>query len=384
MKKTTLVFALLCIINFGFSQEIAKVKSVIIKSKALNQTREILIYTPQSYDEAIHTYYDVIYVFDSHIRELFDYTHSLISFLSNGNRKFIVVGITSPYNEKLDYSRKTDFLPELTTAESRKRYGKYSGNADNFFMYVKNEVFTYIDSNYRTLNNRTAVGHSLSASFVIYSMLKNYKIFDNYIAISPNLEYDNQRLVNELKKFEYNNLKDNSFLFFSSADESNYWKEWGPAFENAYNFLKDSIENKKITVLVKDFKEFSHWNSFATAFKFAFEKYLSSAYENQKKMLSVDSYEITIKVRVPKKDDEIYIVGNQEALGNWQPSVIKMKRLSDNYREIKLKVHSPAQFKFTKGYWDSEAIVENVFTEIIINPKGKKKYNFKIESYSND
>lgn len=384
MKKTTLFFALLGILHFGFSQELAKVKSVTIKSKALNQQREILIYTPQSYDEAIHTYYEVIYVFDSHNREFFDYTHSLISYLSNGDKKFIVVGITSPYNEKLDYSRKNDFVPELKTEESIKRYGKYSGNADNFFRYVKEEVVEYIEATYRTLDNRTAVGHSLSGSFIIYAMLKEAKLFDNYIAVSPNLEFDNQRLVKELKTFDYFRLKNNSFLFFSRADEADYWKEWGPAYDNTFHFLKDSVKNKNITVSIKDFGELSHWNSFATAFKFAFEEYLKSVYEQQKKRLSDELYEITINVKVPKKEDEIFIAVNQGALGNWQPGKIKMNKISNNLRTITLQIQSPAQFKFTKGTWESEAVIENVYSEVFLDPKKRKNHNFKILGYNNE
>ena len=384
MRKLILLFILFCSVNFGFAQEIAKVETIKIKSKALNQTREILIYTPQSYDESINTYYNVIYVFDAQNREFFDYTHSLISFLSNGDKNFIVVGITSPYNEKLDYSRKTDFLPILLTENSKKRYGKYAGNADNFQNYIRNEVFKYIESNYRTLNHKTAIGHSLGASFLIYAMLNQPDIFDNYISISPNLEFDNQRLANGLKTFDYGRLKTNSFLFFSNADESNYWKEWAPAFDKAYNFLKDSIANKNITVLVKDFSNLSHWNSFATGLAFAFDNYFKSMYDKQQKMLSDETYEIIIRTKVPNKSDEIYITGNQDVLGNWQPNAIKMTKVSDFNREIKLQLRSPAEFKFTKGSWESEATVEHVYSKIIINLKDKKSFTFKINGFNND
>lgn len=384
MKKLQLLLVILGLLNFGFAQEIAKVKTIRIQSKALHQTREILISTPQSYDESSHTYYDVIYVFDAQNREFFDYTHSIISFLSNGDKKFIVVGITSPYNEKLDYSRKTDFLPILTTENSKNRYGKYAGNADNFLGYVKNEVIPFVESNYRTLSTKTAVGHSLGASFLIYSMLHQPYLFNNYISLSPNLEFDDQRLVNNLKTFDYSRLKPNSFLFFSNADESNYWKEWGPAFQNAYGFLKDSVANKNVTIVVKDLGHLSHWNSFAPGLSFALEQYFLSAYDKQQNMLSEETYEIIIRTKVPDKADEIYIVGNQTALGNWQPNSVKMTKISEYYREIKLQMRSPAEFKFTKGTWESEAIVQDVYSKIILNLNGKKTFNFKIEGFSNE
>ena len=49
-------------------------------------------------------------------------------------------------------------LPILETNKSKKRYGKYSGNADNFLKYIKSEVIPYINNNYRTHFNKVAIG----------------------------------------------------------------------------------------------------------------------------------------------------------------------------------------------------------------------------------
>jgi hypothetical protein len=74
--------------------------------------------------------------------------------------------------------------------------------------------------------------------------------------------------------------------------------------------------------------------------------------------ISNELYETTIKVKVPNKEDVVYIAGNQPNLTYWN-SVFRMKKTSDLEREITLKLHLPAQFKFTKGSWNSEAIMEN-------------------------
>lgn len=68
----------------------------------------------------------------------------------------------------------------------------------------------------------------------------------------------------------------------------------------------------------------------------------------------------TIKVSVPNTTDEVFIVGNQEALGSWEPNKIKMKKVSDHEREIELKLTFPAEFKFTRGSWDSEGIMKSL------------------------
>ena len=207
IKNTILTILLVFWTNLIFGQNVARVENVKIQSKALNQEREILIYTPADYDWRTNEYFNVIYVFDSQNREFFDYTSAIVSFLTDGNQSFIVVGISSPYNEKLDYSRNNDLLPVLETEDSKKRYGKYSGNAENFLTYVSSEVITYINSNYRTLDHNIAVGHSLGASFILYSLLEKPNLFENYIAISPNLAYENNKLGKELIDFEYKKIK---------------------------------------------------------------------------------------------------------------------------------------------------------------------------------
>jgi hypothetical protein len=71
---------------------------------------------------------------------------------------------------------------------------------------------------------------------------------------------------------------------------------------------------------------------------------------------SNETYQTTIKVQVPNKDDMVYIAGNQRSMTNWN-SVFRLKKVSDYEREITLDLHFPAKFKFTRGNWDTEAIM---------------------------
>ncbi|MDH5399834.1 MAG: hypothetical protein OEX02_16905 [Cyclobacteriaceae bacterium] len=132
MKQVIGTVALLISSFFIYAQEVAKIEQISIASNELGQQREILVYTPQNYIENTLVDYDVFYVFDAQNREFFDFTHSIVSFISNSERKFIIVGITSPYIEKYDYARNNDLLPELETKDAKKHFGKYSGNADDF------------------------------------------------------------------------------------------------------------------------------------------------------------------------------------------------------------------------------------------------------------
>ncbi|WP_417888185.1 alpha/beta hydrolase-fold protein [Zunongwangia sp.] len=57
------------------------------------------------------------------------------------------------------------------------------------------------------MDHNIAVGHSLGASFVLYSLCEKPNLFQNYIAISPNLAYDNEKIAKALIDFDYKKLK---------------------------------------------------------------------------------------------------------------------------------------------------------------------------------
>ena len=94
---------------------------------------------------------------------------------------------------------------------------------------------------------------------------------------------------------------------------------------------------------------------------------------------------INIKVIVPHKTDEVYITGNQKSLGNWDPGTVKMTKISDFEREIITDISYPAEFKFTKGKWESEGIINSIDS----NPNQKlldehSRHIFVIKGWAND
>lgn len=379
--KHTIIILAFFFFQTAYSQQIAKIKSVKINSISLNQDREILIYTPANYNEDLYVYYDVIYVFDSQNRELFDFTHSSLSFIeTNKSKHFIVVGITSPGIDSLDYYRNNDMLPPPINVDPNTFYNGYSGNANNFLKYVSEEVITYIDNNYRTMPNRIAVGHSLSASLILYSSFTNPELFNSYIAISPNLSYDKNRIADELINNDYSKINTTKFIYLSHADEgTNYWKEWKPARDSVYTFINNFAAADNIIFEVDSFPQCNHWTTFAPGVTNGLIKYLSFT-EKHELELSSEKYSVTITVEVPNKKDKVYITGNQPNIGNWNSKEIKLDKISDYVRQIQLEVQSPAIFKFTRGTWETEAILEHNdgMENITIKPELQSNFSYKI------
>lgn len=333
-----------------------KFDDITIDSKELNQKREIVVYTPLSYPDP-YTYYNVIYVFDAHDRPLYDYVNSIAHLSKENHKGFIVVGIKATYDPINFYARNHDLLPSTT---SRNMGPKSKGNAENFLKYVNNEVIPYVENNYRTLKHRTAVGHSLSASFLVYAMLHEPTLFDNIIAVSPNLADDNQRLVTGLAKFDSNQYSTPKFLYVSHADEgkSEFYQGWGEANEKAYKILENDLNTENFKVVVEEYPDQSHRTGFVPSIKSAFSIYINEIEPLQEKLRSQETYQVTFKIKVPNENDEIFITGNQESLGNWIPNKIKMNKVSSLEREITLQLQDPVEVKFTRGSWDTEAWIK--------------------------
>ncbi|MCC5930895.1 MAG: hypothetical protein JJU28_16745 [Cyclobacteriaceae bacterium] len=92
----------------------------------------------------------------------------------------------------------------------------------------------------------------------------------------------------------------------------------------------------------------------------------------------------TIKVSVPNKTDEVFIAGNQKNLGDWQPDIVKMNIISDHEREISVNLIFPAEFKFTRGSWGSEAIINklNEQPNFTLNEKPNEVQHYKIQGWA--
>lgn len=349
-----------CISCTAAAQHVANIG---IDSEKLGQHRKIIVYTPEGYDEYPNTYYDVIYVFDAQTREFVDLTSAMYQFTCanlNNPKQCIVVGIVSEYFEETDYARNNDMLPMPQHEVPDNYFWGYYGNADNFTAYVRDEVIPYIEGNYRTRPERLAVGHSLSASLVLYAWLENPGLFDAMICVSPNLAYDSEYLTDKLLSADFSTLSDPTFLFVSRAEEGKtYWQEWAPAFDRAFAYLDSLPKDSPLTAYTAQYPDEEHYYSFTKALPDGLAEYRKWRMSNPLP-LSSETYRITIRLTTDTSED-VYIAGNQPALGDWQPDLIKMERLSDSLRTFTANVHAPCEIIFTLGSLDTQGYVAKDF-----------------------
>ncbi|MEL6559628.1 MAG: alpha/beta hydrolase-fold protein [Bacteroidota bacterium] len=379
MKYLLLIFISL-IPLLSQAQDARSIKTIKFKSESLNQEREVFIYTPPYYNENIHDSYNVVYVFDSQNKSLFDLAHSALFFSNDSDldNPHIVVGIPAFWSDDPDYfyNRSSDFLPE---PQYDKKGGWFYGQANfkNFFKFINTELIPYVDANYRTLPNRVLIGHSLSASFVLQAFNKNPDIAKGYLVISPNLKYDRQRLVKEVVSLEDQPL--NKFVYFSHVEEDHGFVLTGDGLRQVENKLK-SIVYFEIDSILNKSHHTTYLQSVVNGYSKYFEYLAETGYYKPKP--------IKITVKVPNKEDEVYISGNQDNLANYEDGKVILQRSSDLIREIKLDLPSSTYIRFTGGPNKTEAIMKSIdLKEMVsfpIDVQSKKEYQFEITGWQEE
>lgn len=172
--------------------EIRKLKSAIVPG----QEYELQILLPGTYKASVKKY-PVIYLMDSQwdfplVKSLYG-QHYYDGFIP----ELIIVGLTwGGTNPNPDSLRARDYTP------SKEQRLPQSGGADNFLSFMKNELFPFIESNYRAQDTeRGLMGCSLGGLFTLYTLFTQPELFTYYAAASPAVGWDSEALYRFEKNF---------------------------------------------------------------------------------------------------------------------------------------------------------------------------------------
>lgn len=143
-----------------------------IQSIVLNETRRLIVRLPRDYNSS-EKHYPVLYRLDGDL-DIYAETLGTINrlvYTEESVPDMVVVMV-----ENTDRNR--DMMPTNTSF-----FASVPG-ADNFKHFIEYELVPFIDSSYRTTNEKLLCGQSLSAIFTIYFFLTSPNSFNSYIAIS--------------------------------------------------------------------------------------------------------------------------------------------------------------------------------------------------------
>jgi len=223
-----------------------------IKSSKLGEGRELKIQLPRNYDQNKEKAYPVLIVLDGDY--LFEPVAGNVDYYSYWEDipEMIVVGINQQDTRNADafYNEKT-FLPSDTGAA--------------FFEFIGMELMPFLDSNYRTVPFRVAMGHDFTSNFINYYLLKESPLFQGYINLSPDLAPEMQeRVVSALSKTETPVWY---YLTTSSEDIPNLKDEI-----LSFNTKLQAIDNKQLHYNFDNFENATHYSLVGNAIPKAIEQ----------------------------------------------------------------------------------------------------------------
>ena len=252
--KLYVTLVLICCTTAGIAQTVT-VDTLTIQSAVFNKARKIKVMLPFRYDQHPNTdeKYMVAYLFDSQSDDFFNiYKHTVNMLALQGIlQPLILIGIESG-------NRQFEFTAKAETEEGIKNYTK-SGGADTLALHLKDEVISAIQKKYRTNGYNVGIGHSLGATFVTYALLKHPTLFGAAIAISPNYQYDKERMVDQFDKLGNTQLLNHKFLYIAHG----YGDATEERFKPSTKKMESLLIKKNITGLRWEFKSMDN-NSHAT------------------------------------------------------------------------------------------------------------------------
>lgn len=177
--------------------EVRKITSSIVSG----QEYELQVLLPGGYKNSTKKY-PVVYLMDSQwdfplVKSLYG-EHYFDGFIP----ELIIVGVTwGGINPNPDSLRARDYTP---TTESRL---PQSGGADKFLSFMKDELFPFIETNYKAdAGKRTLMGCSLGGLFTLYTLFTHTDMFTGYAAASPAVGWDKEIMYKYEKEFSQKNL----------------------------------------------------------------------------------------------------------------------------------------------------------------------------------
>jgi predicted alpha/beta superfamily hydrolase len=249
MKHSRLMNILLTVLLFIstsslFGQKLEPKKRLIepdttITSKIMSKDYQLYISFPKGYSTKDTIKYPVLYLLDGwssfsiikSVRESMDIDKEL--------EDVIIVGISSGLdllswglNRTNDYTTSKDTIFDRQyERDGAKQYNLdynsvkgmiQSGGASKFLQCIKTEIIPYIETHYKTTNDRGISGNSLGGLFTAWCFLNTKGIFTRFAINSPSLWWNNNETLTQA---EYQFSKNDSWdipptkIFISVGDK---------------------------------------------------------------------------------------------------------------------------------------------------------------------
>jgi len=198
-----------------------------LQSSHVNDEFVVDVHLPSHYDES-EELYPVLVVLDGDKSS--GMARDIVSLLSWGGEipELIVVAISYGGTDQEWWDKRSrDLTP---TKDSSKLWGDFplAGGAEAFREFISEELFPFLEDNYRITEDRTLAGLSCGGLFGVYVLLNGKGLFNRFIVVAPALAWDNERILEFENRFQSENSSLDAVVFTAvgELDEPNILEPW--------------------------------------------------------------------------------------------------------------------------------------------------------------
>ena len=241
---------LIIILNLSAFSQSTRDITHSIPSKVFDTTRTVQVHLPPKFEPEEQL--PVVYVFDAQWAPYFQLVTATTNYLTaiTALPRCIVVGI---HNEKRQY--------ELTPAPVNDNWKIPSlGGAKLLENHLIKEVQPFIKAQYHSNDYSIGIGHSLGGTFVLNSLVDQPDLFDAYLAISPNLEIDDEAIVLKLQGALAAIEAQQAFIYASMGTDGTTDQQFMPAIKKL-NRIMTSTALSQTQWIFKIHEKYHHGNT---------------------------------------------------------------------------------------------------------------------------
>ena len=227
IKRLALVLALLTAVavpaqaQLGDGTPLSVATSYTVTSKVLGGERIITVRLPADYEAEPDRDFPVVYLLDGGPEQDFIHIAGIAQSreMNYSFEPFILVGIQS-------VNRRHYFAPPAADpAPYEEVLGATPGGTADYRNFLREEVKPLIEASYRTNGHSALLGESLAALFVVETLLEEPTLFDDYIAISPSMWWEQMKYGREAAGYLARHPEGARRLYLTSANEGDWHRK---------------------------------------------------------------------------------------------------------------------------------------------------------------
>lgn len=189
-----------------------------IRSSVYGNEQMITVRLPRGYADNPDKRYPVLFSVDGGPDQDFELLAGIAAEaeFSTSFEPFILIGVKTEDR----YSQLTPNMSRLPLERLKENFGERikPGGADTFRRYLERDIIPWATERYRT-DRKILTAVSLGGLFVLDTFLERPDMFDDYIALTPSVWWDDGRIVDQAAEKLLRHRPSNRRIYFTMGDE---------------------------------------------------------------------------------------------------------------------------------------------------------------------